>query len=387
MMKNVSLILGLVIVCACTSIDRSFSDGMEVIPVKVDHPTKDPASFLEKIELVPLETNDSSLTSIGSKVVYDKEDNLFAIFSKSAVYTFTGEGRYIGNSKKRIGQGPQEYSFVVDMNYNPYLKGIDFLNPYGTVYTYSPAFEFISQRKFQPESVVNHLMALDADHDIFLPGEFSEVLFADRKTRQITPIPYEGTISGGNGLSSQNNLFHIGDDAYFVPSGLNYYLYRIDAKEKKLVPIIYLDFGKYEVKEEDLPGSAGGKRTDSDEMRRKLSEDVQVRRKFVKSNCVVPMLKLFSDEYVYVYFVKKNMGMGSHFIYNRKKRKGALLEEEAPFSMYPGFALADNVLFALCEPDWIERVTDRKLMSAEEIRKMEALKEDDNPVVVKYYLK
>ena len=110
MMKNVSLILGLVIVCACTSTDRRFSDGMEVIPV--DHPTKDPASFLEKIELVPLETNDSSLTSIGRKVVYDKEDNLFAIFSKSAVYTFTGEGRYIGNSKKRIGQGPQEYSFV-----------------------------------------------------------------------------------------------------------------------------------------------------------------------------------------------------------------------------------------------------------------------------------
>lgn len=112
MMKNVSLILGLVIVCACTSTDRRFSDGMEVIPVKVDHPTKDPASFLEKIELVPLETNDSSLTSIGRKVVYDKEDNLFAIFSKSAVYTFTGGGRYIGNSKKRIGQGPQEYSFV-----------------------------------------------------------------------------------------------------------------------------------------------------------------------------------------------------------------------------------------------------------------------------------
>lgn len=51
------------------------------------------------------------------------------------------------------------------------------------------------------------------------------------------------------------------------------------------------------------------------------------------------------------------------------------------------FSLADNVLFALCEPDWIERVTDRKLMSAEEICKMEALKEDDNPVVVKYYLK
>ncbi len=36
-----------------------FFTETEVIPVKVAPPTKDPASFLEKIELVPLETNET----------------------------------------------------------------------------------------------------------------------------------------------------------------------------------------------------------------------------------------------------------------------------------------------------------------------------------------
>ena len=49
----------------------------------------------------------------------------------------------------------------------------------------------------------------------------------------------------------------------------------------------------------------------------------------------------------------------------------------------------DNVLFLLFPPelDLISQIVDRKLMSAEEISKMEALNEDDNPVIVKYYLK
>ena len=55
--------------------------------------------------------------------------------------------------------------------------------------------------------------------------------------------------------------------------------------------------------------------------------------------------------------------------------------------MYPSFDIVDNTLLALCEPDMIQLVVDRNFMSSEEIQKMEALKEDDNPVILKYYLK
>lgn len=64
-----------------------------------------------------------------------------------------------------------------------------------------------------------------------------------------------------------------------------------------------------------------------------------------------------------------------------------LLKEGKPFLMYPCFSMNDNVLLSICEPDVVHEVVDRKFMSSEEIHKMEALKEDDNPVILKYYLK
>lgn len=61
---------------------------------------------------------------------------MFVIYtSDQIIYTFSGNGQYVANSKKMKGQGPEDYVMVLDINLNPYLKGIDLLNPYGTIYT------------------------------------------------------------------------------------------------------------------------------------------------------------------------------------------------------------------------------------------------------------
>ena len=64
-----------------------------------------------------------------------------------------------------------------------------------------------------------------------------------------------------------------------------------------------------------------------------------------------------------------------------------LVKEGKPFFMYPCFGIIDNVLLAICQPDELSQYMDRNLMSPQEIHKMETLKEDDNPVILKYYLK
>jgi hypothetical protein len=85
---------------------------------------------------------------------------MFVIYtSDQIIYTFSGNGQYVANSKKMKGQGPEDYVMVLDINLNPYLKGIDLLNPYGTIYTYSPTFELLAKRKFKPEFPVDYLMA------------------------------------------------------------------------------------------------------------------------------------------------------------------------------------------------------------------------------------
>ena len=87
----------------------------------------------------------------------------------------------------------------------------------------------------------------------------------------------------------------------------------------KFTPMMYLDFGDSEIKEEGLPGRAAGKRTDLDEERLRVVKEMQDRSQFLKhsNNHFVPLIKFFNEDYVYVYFVKSTQGFGSNFIYNR----------------------------------------------------------------------
>ena len=113
-MRTVSLITLSILICACSANKKNLPDGIEIIPVEVDKVSQDASSFLEKMK----------------------------------------------------GQGPEDYVMVLDINFNPYLKGIDLLNPYGTIYTYSPTFELLAKRKFKPEFPLEYLMALDAENYI-----------------------------------------------------------------------------------------------------------------------------------------------------------------------------------------------------------------------------
>ena len=391
-MNRISVVLLIVLFCGCSSKDKKMNVEIERIPINVYNISQDASSFIDKIELVPLETNDSSLLHKYGKVMYDKETDVYAVYTRDQViFTFSGNGDFISNSKKMQGQGPDEYYMVVDMKFNPYLKGIDLLNPYGTIYTYSSDFKLLGRRKIKPEFPIDHLMALNLEEYIFTyPFLWTnqEVAFANLKTQQVYNADYSGTISSGNSMA-KDCFYKIGDDFYFIPPGINYYFYRIDTKGMKLIPIMYLDFGDLEIKEADLPGRAMGKRVDSDEERARVVKEAQERAQFLRhsNNHIVPLIKFFNDDYVYVYFVKSTQGAGSNFIYNRKTKKSFLTKEDKPFIMNFCFGIVDNVLLSIRQPEYVSRLVDRRLMSTEEIYKMEQLKEDDNPVIIKYYLK
>lgn len=54
MMKTASLIVLSIIICACSTNNKSLLSGIEIIPVEVDEVSQDVSLFLEKIEIVPL---------------------------------------------------------------------------------------------------------------------------------------------------------------------------------------------------------------------------------------------------------------------------------------------------------------------------------------------
>ena len=84
-MRTVSLITLSILICACSANKKNLPDGIEIIPVEVDKVSQDASSFLEKIEIVPLETNDSS--------IFHRGTNSEAIYtSDQIVFTFSGNG-------------------------------------------------------------------------------------------------------------------------------------------------------------------------------------------------------------------------------------------------------------------------------------------------------
>ena len=395
-MKIISLfILTVIVVCACSQRNNNTSVAdIEVIPVNLDSVTQDVSSFIEKIEIVPLETNDSSLIPGIDRVRYDKKTDIYALFTRDQeVFTFKGNGEYIANSKKMKGQGPEEYNFVLDICFNPYLGGIDMLNPYGTIYTYSPTFELLTKRKYTPEFPINRLMALDSASYIFTHPTIwmdQELSFVDINTQQVTMAKYEGTILNDVGVGGSDCFRSIGGHFYYVPNAINYYVYQIDPVEKKLIPVMYFDFGDKEVKEDGIPGRGTGKRVSNDNEREAVKAEIEERRKYIRaSEYLLPKIRYISEDYIYVYSGKSMASLGKSFFYNRKTKESFLLADEEPFWMPPAWGLVDNILFLLTvpEPDHISKLIDRKLMSPEEISKMEALDEEDNPVIVKYYLK
>ena len=69
-MNRISVVLLLVLFCGCSSKDKKMNVEIERIPINVYNISQDASSFIDKIELVPLETNDSSLLHSRSSHLY-----------------------------------------------------------------------------------------------------------------------------------------------------------------------------------------------------------------------------------------------------------------------------------------------------------------------------
>ena len=78
-MGFIFLLLFVLVTCmACSTNDSAIPcDDIEQITVNLNKPTHDASNFIEKIELVPLETNDSVLIPIPKKSIYDGKNDLF----------------------------------------------------------------------------------------------------------------------------------------------------------------------------------------------------------------------------------------------------------------------------------------------------------------------
>ena len=102
----------------------------------------------------------------------------------------------------------------------------------------------------------------------------------------------------------------------------------------------------------------------------------------------MPMIRLINDKYVYA-FLQSRM-TPSFMIFNRLTKENFYISQNAALNMFPCFALCDNVLIGILYPDKMDKYVDERAqvyMSAGTREKLRAIKEEDNPIIIKYYLK
>ena len=91
--------------------------------------------YFSRMELIPLETNDSSLISSVSKIVH--RNNRYYILDKEMdrIVVFDDQGNFLNLINKK-GNGPGEYTGLSDFCFNDFTNELNLLVPMGGIYRY-----------------------------------------------------------------------------------------------------------------------------------------------------------------------------------------------------------------------------------------------------------
>lgn len=394
-MKFISLLVSFILLLSCSS---QKDNRFETISLR--EALKDDLSVLDSIGIIPLETADSILVKDIMTFQYLKKPQLYLIMDdQQYVYLFDETGKCVANSSACKGEGSQEYFMAVDAVYNPYSDAIEIYNPMqGILHSYDMSFHWLNVRELDHEAGFHgsHLEVIGENQYILDPLRLHEDCsfvrlydFSRKAGQVITNMPCykEGYVCRA---SAHCKMFTMTNTAvYFTPSYLDYHYYKYDVEQKLFSPLYKLDVGTKEATArqlEELYGKAVSNSSDGNVESINIME--QKEDYLVFSDYLLPTIRLISDLYVYAFF-QSNM-KASYLIHNRQTRETFYISQDAGIDMFPCYALYDNVLFGVLYPDRMDKYVDDRAqayMSMETRRKLKDIKEEDNPVIIKYYLK
>ncbi|WP_106831895.1 6-bladed beta-propeller [Parabacteroides pacaensis] len=394
-MKRLDLvILVLVTFIACNQKIKLENTFVESIPIDLDKTeNKNLSDFVRNIELVPLYTDINCLVSTYNKFAYYKEIGMFLIMDKDLVVSlFSKEGQFIASSKAVMGVGPGEYRTAVDAIYNPYTKNIEILTPYGKIYRYDTSFHFVEEKSLeQSTQVFARFVPLQKNKYVLTPVILGDkdiaIYFCDYDQKEIgKPIRYDEDYISSLTMN-YNPFLKLNNDLYFSPLCFNYMFYKILPESQQLQPIMKLDFGSHTVHKKDIVNRFGtASKTISKQEDRTFNYSVMDNvNNYLLENTAVPAIKFFNEKYVYVLVLKN--GKRITYIYDRKTKRSYMQTNENPIRLSFCLDIDDTVLFAAVQPYELEKLIDIKLLDEKSKQALANIQEDDNPIIVKYYLR
>lgn len=394
---RILIILAFLIVCA--SCNRRASMGpvyQEMEVISIDDALENDFSFLDSMEVIPLEFNEDVPMREYNKFQYVKELDCFLIRDlQQFVFLYDSEGRFVSCSKECRGNGPEDYLTAVDVRYNPYSQSIDIYDPVGSgiIRSYDLHFKWLENKKL-PEMDGFLAMCFDVlsqDQYLFEPVRDGEDNLRIKKCdfspdsrlpEEDIALPEEGYVATLTMM--QRALTKCDSVFYYTPYYLDYHFYAYDDRQKGFKAVYELDLGD-KITKEDLDDILGDKPGPG----QRLSDYLWGKCEYLlSSRYLLPIIRLVDDSYVYACCIRNRKTY--HVLHDRESGSTYYLTPQASVKLHRCYDLQGKVLFTILSPYELEKyLTEetRRYFTHASLQRIAALKEDDNPVVIKYYLK
>lgn len=324
--------------------------------------------FFDKIELIPLETNKASIITNAEKIIQFKDLYYVLDVKQKAIIVFNEKGKFKFKIQN-VGRGPEDYMSINDIVINHFDNTLEALSPQGQILKYDGYGKFLYSFNL-PIKAVHYFMPVSKDIiALFSNYEKKRLSFYSRSSEKIiaTIRDVPEFIARKTSLNPINSPFSaFGSHVfYFEPFSNNVY----KVKENGIELSYMWDFGHFNLNLNELPINETAK-----ELAAKIA-------KYAHNF----MYNIENSKYVFTSFVFDKKW--KNLIYDKKTGVAKVFSNFTEGVTWPTIQFYDSGIFTFVDPVYLNIVVNDKVLDGAEMKKMNAVKMQDNVVVLKYSFK
>ena len=354
--------------------DKNNKEYCKTLFVDLDSIEADVNDVFSKIEIIPLETTDSSF------VVYPKEIQIFEDIiyiydiDRQKVFSFNMDGKFIRNIG-RMGNGPGEYSWLSSISIDEKRERIQLLTAFSTILEYTTSGCFIEKR-FLPHDKLNYQALFNVNDYIVtwtIPhnNETDCISILDSGTLELV----KQFVKGASIVKKYSrNLYSYNNDIYYGQTIENSNVYKIS---KDTIGLAYRwDFGSNNYNMHDFNLTYKNKN---------INEEEELLRNYINEG-IVPywQVKYAENDKYYYTCLRFNNKRDVNIFYRKTDGRYFILGNKQDLKIFPRLFTEEYMMSVVSHQN---RNIYKSILPASEYQKLESMKEDDNPCLLKLYFK
>jgi hypothetical protein len=337
------------------------------------------SDWVSSVEIIPLETNEQSLISGCHHVEYRHQRFYLQDDRQHAVFVFDSTGKFLFNTLSNKGRGRGEYNAMTGFAIHPSTGNMEILDPFSrkiNVHDRDGHFikeillprDLLAVRSFQPLSDDLYLFYILRARD----DDSTLRLFSVRENRMIKkafPLSDEANV-----LTTVNStsFYWLNDTLHFSPAFSSNEVFQVTEALNLRVKYAY-DYGKHTFHWEKLPPK----------------QDRAFYGNFYENNPAYAYEMNMSENNLlrFCFFTWQD----SCYIhrYDKQTRQQEIASyhfKDGGCILPPGW-IDDSYIYNVVNPDELPFMITENLLSPRDQETIDRVKEDDNPVIIKYRLK